>query len=219
MVGTGDVDIYYKVLTTSDKTVISSQLYADALTMVEALKTSPTTQFYFAQDNPFDETVKRYYQLKFKATLNNVDYRCMADLIVVDYQNKIVYPCDLKTSSHYESEFYKSFIDWSYQIQARLYWRIIRDNMNRDEFFKDFELADYTFIVVKKDSLVPLTWKFTDTKKEGTLIYGKNKDLELRDPEDIGKELTYYLNTECKVPIGISTTEPNDIVEYLNTKL
>lgn len=219
VVGTGDVDIYYKVLTTSDKIVISSQLYADALAMVEALRTSPATQFYFAQDNPFDETIKRYYQLKFKATLNDVDYRCMADLIVVDYQNKIVYPCDLKTSSHYESEFYKSFIDWNYQIQARLYWRIIRDNMNRDEFFKDFELADYTFIVVKKDSLVPLAWKFADTKKEGTLIYGKNRDLELRDPREIGEELTYYLNNECKVPIGISATEPNDIVEYLNTKM
>ena len=219
VLNTGDVDIYYRVLTNSEKTIISSQTYTEVLAAVDALKTSEATKFYFAENNPFDTSIRRYYQLKFKATLDGIDYRCMADLILVDYEHKIVYPCDLKTSNHYESEFYKSFIDWNYQIQARLYWRIIRANMDKDEFFKDFELADYTFIVVKKDSLVPLAWKFPDTKKEGTIICGKNKDLELRDPEDIGKELTYYLNNECKVPIGISITEPNDIVEYLNTKM
>lgn len=219
VLNTGDVDIYYQILTNSDKTVISSQLYTEALSAVNALRTSEATKFYFAQDNPFDTDTKRYYQLKFKATLGDIDYRCMMDLAVCDYKNKVIYPCDLKTSSHYESEFYKSFIDWNYQIQARLYWRILRDNMDRDEFFKDFELADYTFIVVKKDSLVPLAWKFADTKKEGTLIYGKNRDLELRDPREIGEELTYYLNNECKVPLGINLEGTNDIVEYLNTKL
>jgi hypothetical protein len=219
VLNTGDVDIYYQILTNSDKIVISPQLYAEALSAVDALRTSEATKFYFEQDNPFDDSIKRYYQLKFKATLDNIDYRCMMDLAVCDYKNKVIYPCDLKTSNHYESEFYKSFIDWNYQIQARLYWRILRDCMNKDEYFKDFELKDYTFIVVKKDSLVPLTWKFEDTQKKGTLRYGKKLDIELRDPETIGKELTYYLNNDCKVPIGISITESNDIVKYLNTKM
>lgn len=219
VLNTGDIDIYYFTLVNNDKTVISSQTYNEVLAAVDALKTSDATKFYFEMNNPFDESIKRYYQLKFKATLDNVDYRCMADLIVVDYKNKIIYPCDLKTSSHYESDFYKSFIDWNYQIQARLYWRIIRDNLDKDDFFKDFELADYTFIVVKKDSLVPLTWKFRDTKTKGTLTLGNKNVIELRDPEEIGKELTYYLNNECKVPQGISLTEPNDIVEYINSKM
>ena len=114
VLNTGDVDIYYQILTNSDKTVISSQLYTEALSAVDALRTSEATKFYFEQDNPFDESIKRYYQLKFKATLDNIDYRCMMDLAVCDYKNKVIYPCDLKTSSHYESEFYKSFIDWNY---------------------------------------------------------------------------------------------------------
>ena len=105
------------------------------------------------------------------------------------------------------------------QIQARLYWRILRACMDKDEYFKDFELKDYTFIVVKKYSLVPLTWKFKDTQKKGTLKYGENSDMKLRDPEDIGKELHYYLTHDCKVPLDISMTEPNDIVKFLNTKM
>ena len=219
VLGTGDVDIYYQVLTNSDKTIISSQTYTEALAAVDALRTSDATKFYFEQDNPFDDSIKRYYQLKFKATLNDIDYRCMMDLAVVDYVNKVIYPCDLKTSNHYESEFYKSFVDWNYQIQARLYWRILRNCMDNDEYFKDFELKDYTFIVVKKDSLVPLAWRFENTQAKGTLKYGKRLDIELRDPETIGEELTYYLKNECKVPRDIYIDKPNSIDKYLNTEM
>lgn len=219
VLNTGDVDIYYKVLTSSDKTIISSQMYSDALAMVDALKTSEATKFYFAPDNPFDDSIRRYYQLKFKATLGGVDYRCMADEIVIDYSNKLIHPVDLKTSSHFEAEFYKSFIDWTYNQQARLYWKIIRENLDKDEYFRDFTLDDYTFIVVNKNTLTPLTWKYTDTQKRGTLIYGKNHNIELRDPLEVGKELHYYLTHDCKVPLDISMTKPNDIVKFLNTKM
>lgn len=219
VLNTGDVDIYYKVLTSNDKTIISSQMYSDALAMVDALKTSKTTKFYFAPDNPFDDSIRRYYQLKFKATLGGVNYRCMADEIIVDYEHKTISPIDLKTSSHPEAEFYKSFIDWTYNQQARLYWKIIRENLDKDEYFRDFTLDDYTFIVVNKNTLTPLTWKYTDTQKRGTLIYGKNHNIELRDPLEVGKELHYYLTHDCKVPLDISMTEPNDIVKFLNTKM
>ena len=71
----------------------------------------------------------------------------MADLIVVDHKNKIIYPCDLKTSSHKEYDFYLSYIQWKYYEQSKLYYRTIRANMDRDEYFKDFKLANYRFIV------------------------------------------------------------------------
>lgn len=219
VLNTGDVDIYYQTLTNSNKTVISPQLYIEAVSAVDALRTSEATKFYFEQDNPFDDSIKRYYQLKFKATLGNIDYKCMIDLAVCDYKNKVIYPCDLKTSSHPEAEFYKSFIDWTYNQQARLYWKITRENLDKDEYFKDFILADYTFIVINKNTLTPLAWKYTDTQKRGTLIYGKNHNIELRDPLEVGKELYYYLTHGCKVPLDVSITEPNDIVKFLNTKM
>ena len=56
-------------------------------------------------DNPFDG-IERCYQLKFKATLNNVDYRCMFDLILTDHNNKTIQPIDLKTSFKKEYDFY-----------------------------------------------------------------------------------------------------------------
>lgn len=210
---------YYNLLFLAEgKTILSNDVYNEVLASVRALRESPSTEYCFRPDNPFDDSVERLYQLKFKATLRGTDYRCMADLLIVDYANKIIYPKDLKTSSHYEWDFYKSFIDWSYQIQARLYWRIIRDNLDRDPYFKDFTLADYEFIVVNKVSLTPLVWKFPDTRTRGTIVVGKPAHpIELRDPEDIGNELKIYLAERPKVPFGIVVGGSNDLTPWLNT--
>lgn len=95
------------------KTVVDRKTYDRVIAMVRALKTSPATQGYFADNDPLSP-IKRYYQLKFKAKFEDVAYRCMADLIVVDYEEKKIIPCDLKTSGHKEWDFQDSFEQWCY---------------------------------------------------------------------------------------------------------
>ena len=210
---------YYQLLFLSEnKTILTSTTYTEVLAAVRALRESEATKFMFQPDDPFDDSIERLYQLKFKATLDGVDYRCMSDLLIVDYNKKIIYPKDLKTSSHYEYDFYKSFIQWDYQIQARLYWRIIRDNLYRDPYFKSFTLADYEFVVVNKKTLNPLVWEFKFTTSVGTLYVGKNAPhgIELRDPEELGKELNHYLKTRPIVPDGIKLVGSNDLIEWIN---
>lgn len=201
----------------ANKTALSQETYQDVLNCVESLKNSKSTYFYFQPDNPFDERWSREYQLKFKATFDNVDYRCMADLLFTDNENKIVYPVDLKTSGKTEYEFFKSFVEWNYQLQARLYWKIIRYNMDEDEVFKDYKLADYRFIVVNRKSLTPLVWEFPQTRLEGTLYYGRNKQIEMRDPLEVGKELAGYLKDRPLVPNGIEPLKKNNLETWLNT--
>jgi len=71
--------IYYAVkANASDRTVIDLNTYYKVSAMVKALKESPSTHGYFA-DNDEMSPVRRYYQLKFKAKFENVEYRCMAD--------------------------------------------------------------------------------------------------------------------------------------------
>ena len=208
---------YYSLLSLAgDKTILSTDTYNEVQQAVDSLKSSDATKWYFADDNPFDN-VERHYQLKFKATLEGVDYRCMSDLLVVDHDKKIVYPIDLKTSSHTEWDFYQSFIDWHYHIQARLYWRIIRHVMDNDEVYKDYKLDDYRFIVVNKKTLTPLVWLFDATKALGDLVYGKNHNIIFRDPYTIGKELNTYLKLESKVPMGIDLKGSNNLRDWLNT--
>ena len=206
---------YYDLMQLADgKTVINSETYNSVLASVTALRESDSTKEFFCMDNPFEDK-ERLYQLKFKATLNDINYRCMSDLLVVDYKNKIITPVDLKTSSHAEWDFFKSFVQWDYQIQARLYWRIIRDNLDRDPYFKDFKLTDYRFIVVNKSTLTPLVWIFPMTTTVGTIVVGNSHPLKLRDPEEIGKELSKYLEGNYSVPMGIKVNEENNIIEWL----
>ena len=195
------IAMYYNlIIQAGNKTVVDSNTYDRILKMVQALKTSPATQGYFA-DNDSMSPIGRYYQLKFRAKFEGVCYRCMMDLAVVDYEEKKIYPIDLKTSGHKEWDFQDSFEQWSYMIQARLYWRILKANMSNDPYFKDFTLEDFRFIVVNKESLTPLVWEFPLTRVKGTLVNNEGK--EFRDPFEIGKELQDYLNLRPTVPVGI----------------
>lgn len=108
------VAMYYNLkVQAGTKTVVDRLTYDKVIKMVQALKTSPATQGYFA-DNDELSPIRRYYQLKFKAKFGGVNYRCMADLIVVDYEDKKIIPVDLKTSGHREWDFQDSFIQWCY---------------------------------------------------------------------------------------------------------
>ena len=211
----GNVAEYYNALKHSDKTIISTETFQTALAMVRALRESPATAGYFA-DNDELSPIRRYYQLKFAANFEGVGYRNMADLLVVDYEQKKVWPIDLKTSMGCaEWDFEQNFKKWHYYIQARLYWRIIRKNMDKDEYFKDFSLEDYRFIICNPKTLTPLVWEFPLTKSIGTLIDDDGK--EIRDPFEIGTELQGYLNLRPPVPNGIDQNGVN-IIKCLKKK-
>lgn len=211
---TGNIAEYFNALLNNNKKIVDSATYNDAIKCVQTLKSSTATQGYFAQDDEFSP-VRRYYQLKFAAKFENVGYRCMADLIIVDYEDKKIIPCDLKTSSKTEWHFMDSFEQWNYMIQARLYWRIIKANLLNDPYFKDFTLEDYRFIVVNRRTLTPLVWEFPLTKAIGTLVDKNGK--EFRDPFEIGKELQSYLNFRPAVPKGIDKDGIN-IIDCLKLK-
>jgi hypothetical protein len=210
---------YQTMFMADDKTIVSQDMYNKVFACVSALKESSATKMYFKENDPFDN-MERFYQLKFKGSFGGVDYRCMADLIVVDYNNKTIQPIDLKTSSHFEWEFHKSFTEWRYDIQARLYWRNIKQNIEKDEYFKDFKLLPYKFIVVNRVTLQPQVWDFTLTQAEGLLRLEtiRNGVYLFRDPYTIGEELSYYLNNpECKVPREMQKS--NNIVDFLTKNI
>lgn len=203
---------YQTMFMAGKKTIVPQDTYNKVFACVSALKNSPQTRLYF--DNSIGG--EKFYQLKFKGNLGGTDYRCMADLIIVNDYHKTVYPCDLKTSGHREYNFPESFLQWRYDIQARLYWRLIRQAMDKDPYFKDFTLADYRFIVVNNiDNPVPLVWDFSRTKAVGDIYLGHKT---LRDPEIIGKELSYYLNEKPQIPLGVTVDGTNNIEKWFDNR-
>lgn len=105
---------YYNLMyLAGDRTILDTSTYNDVCRMVTVLEESKATAYYFSKNNPFDD-VERFYQLKFKGNYEKIEYRIMADLLIVDHKNKTITPCDLKTSGKPEWEFPKSFLEWNY---------------------------------------------------------------------------------------------------------
>lgn len=211
---------YYNLLfVAGDRCIIDTQTYQDVVNAVKALKESNSTKYYFAEDNPFEPNIERLYQLKFKTTLNGIPYRCMFDELIVDYEKKVILPVDLKTSSTNDKEwdFPRHYIHWGYQIQNRLYVRILQNILNKDDYFKDFKIFPYRDIIIVRGSNIPLVWEIPFTFSYGDIVLGKHSDILLRDPEDLGKELYEYLNSRTKVPKGIQEEGLNSMELWLNT--
>ena len=204
---------YQTMFMAGDRTIVTQDVYNRVFACVRALKDSPQTKVYFQENNPFSD-IERYYQLKFRHTFKGVDYRGMLDLILIDHKHKVIVPCDLKTSSGREYSFPSHFIKWGYDSQARLYWRLLRAAMNEDEYYKDFTLANFRFIVVNNiDNPIPLVWEYNNSKTIGDVCLGK---YTLRDPEKIGIELNTYLKEKPAVPLNINLRQPNSIEAWFD---
>lgn len=203
---------YFRALVESqNKIVISQDIMGKAMTCVEALQQCKDAEKLFDQNT--------YYQLKFRARLdNNIDYRCMFDGLYVDKKRRTIYPLDLKTTGSPEDEFYWSFLKWRYDIQGRLYWRILRRVMDDSDEFNDWHLMPMTFIVVNKDNPKPLAWRFAESSQRDSIAV---KDRILRDPEVIANELNWYLtiHPEHKNGINYNGRGPNNILEWLSKEL
>ena len=212
------VEDYYQLnYIAENKSIITTELHLQILQAVNALKTSPATKNYFAEDNPWDNSIERLYQLKFRADLNGVGYKCMMDECIVLHDKKLIIPVDLKTScSCEEKDFYFNFLQWHYQLQARLYSRILRANLDQDEYFKDFKILNYRFIFCHKDSCSPLVWEFEETHSKGTLYLGRHKQIGLPDPEDLGKELHLFFSSGQK-PDELLIADRNSLDSWINT--
>ena len=212
------VEDYYQLnYIAENKSIITTELYMQILQAVNALKTCSATKNYFAEDNPWDNSIERLYQLKFRADLNGVGYRCMMDECIVLHDKKLIIPVYLKTSCSCEEKgFYFNFLQWHYQLQARLYSRILRANLDQDEYFKDFKILNYRFIFCHKDSCSPLVWEFEETHSKGTLYLGRHKQIGLPDPEDLGKELFLFFSSGQKIEQPL-LTDRNSLDKWINT--
>ena len=102
----------------------------------------------------------------------------------------------LKSSSKSEWNFYKSFVEYNYFIQANLYSYLLQKTIEKDEYFKDFKISDYRFIVISaigNKSSSCMEW--THTK---TTVDFKIGDVEFPNWRGIVKQLDYYLTrTVC----------------------
>lgn len=134
----------------------------DAQEVVQVLKTHPHTSRYLnlTSEEILNNSVEILFQLKLKAEYNNIPIKGKFDIIVVDHIRKTIYPIDLKTTGKEETEFEKSFIDFNYYIQAEMYTYMLKQTIEQDEYFKDFAIAPFKFMVINRFNRKPLIWEW-----------------------------------------------------------
>ena len=86
----------------------------------------------------------------------------MFDILKVNHKEKTIRPIDLKTSGKPEEQFEKSFLEWNYWIQGSSYPTILSEALLKDDYFKDFYLLPFQFVVINKNNLTPLIWSVGD---------------------------------------------------------
>ena len=214
-----DCEEYYMCLVaTRGKTIITKDVHEEAVNINRVMREHPGIGWVFNTDEEIDALHKgrysRYFQLKFKGEFENIPIKCMLDLIIVDHENKLITPYDIKTSSFAEWGFAKTFIYWSYDIQARMYWYILKQNLAKHPKYKDYTLQNFRFIVVSKTTLTPLIWEFEDCDKYGDLEYNDGK-FKLKDWRETLRELRYYLANKPPVPLGVEIDNINSITNFL----
>lgn len=208
---------YYNMLHKAEgKEIVTTDMYNDAVACVDALKSSIGTEFYFRNDNKFDG-IERVKQLKIKGSYQGVELRGMLDLCVVDHNAKTIQPCDLKTSSTEEYNFPKSFIKYCYYMQASIYTYLLKQLIATDDYFKDFKVLPFKFIVVCNRTRKPKVWefKFAEAENEIGIETSHQNIVYLASWRKYLLELNGYLLVKPDSPNGIYEDKPNDIVEAI----
>lgn len=199
-------EYYNSLVLGNNKKIITQQQYDDAQRCVEKLK---ETYEVFQPISPFEENDKEIlYQAKFKNDYIKLPIVVMFDAILVDHKNKTIYPYDLKTTGQPEYLFPSSFIKWGYDIQGDMYMYVLEKILKEDEVFKDYKIAPFTFIVINKDSLQPLTWSYPTSSY--IISNSASKKLGLKD----WKVALTKLNLEKTrtLPLNVTQQQPNDIL-------
>lgn len=206
--------LYYRFLKVrGDRTAVTMKDYQDAVMIRDRLlECRETGKFFRICTVGFSEDEESFSQLKFRTEMDGVPYRMMADRILVNHRQKTVTIVDLKTTGQPEYMFYRSFLKFRYDIQARLYHAILSKILEDT----DYTVNDFLFVAVNRESLNPLIWRWRSGEDDPMydMKAGKDREILLRSPFTIGKELYGYLQSGAMVPEGIGWE--NDLQTWIN---
>ena len=104
-------------------------------------------------------------------------------------------------------------------LQAGLYTYLIKQAILQDDYFKDFTVLDFKFIVICKNTLTPLVWSWSKNDEYGDVDIktSSSKVIRLRGWSGLVTELDKYLKYRPKLPDGINQDKPNSILDSISS--
>ena len=199
-----------------NKTLISQYEYDLAVSCVESIKNSEFTNKYFDDTVDYFGEIEAFYQLKLKYNKNGLNVRCMFDRVIVNHITKAIQPIDLKTTGKDEEEFENSFLAWSYWIQSNMYSEILKLIIEEDDYFKDFTILPFLFVVVNKNNKTPLVWCDINNLEKGHRIDKYNNIYKYWI--DLYKDLKWHIDNE-EYKYSLESIQNNGVRMLNNIKI
>lgn len=186
--------IYYRnLIKGKGKTVVLKPQYDEAKATSDCLKQHQYTSKFFNPDK-LSEYEEIIYQPKIILKDPRLPYelKCMYDLIYINHKEKYILPMDLKTTSSNEEDFERNYVNWRYDIQSSLYTCILKHMLK--VIGLDYEIKNFTFIVVNPSNLTPILWEDVNCFNFGDRInqYGTL----YKGPFTLAREYYYYTSSK-----------------------
>lgn len=161
---------------------VSQQDYDDAIRAYDALINDSFTAKYFLDPNEFD-TFEIFNQLKIVGSYNDIPFKGMLDIVLVDHKNKLIVPCDLKTTKSIYT-FKSSFYKYRYYLQAHMYTDLLKQSIQNTDF-QDYSVGSYKFIAIDRVNFKPVIFDW---------VYNEDLVDSYNEPLRTYKELLIDLN-------------------------
>lgn len=173
--------------------VISNSMYEKAQSAAQTLRIHQFTKDIFSRDSFFNVEKKSQVKLKFK--YKGIDIKAMLDWLIIDHDNKIIRPYDLKTGGKSIEEFEQSFFYWRYDIQATLY--MIGILKLRDELYPDYKVETFKFVYISRNDLDrPIIWKVKKKQYEASLKGFEKNGIKYKGILQLISDYKYYLESQ-----------------------
>lgn len=158
---------YIKALSNNEKSnyIITTQyIYNTAIKMANLmLEKFPILSGTFLPE----EKLQVFKQVKLVSKVLDVYCKCMLDIVLINHDQKIIVPIDIKTGANRPEDFeQKCYFGWNYYIQGSLYSRILI-NYIKDNYP---ELIDY--------EVKPFTFIFGDRIKNGIIRFDVSEEMD-----------------------------------------
>jgi hypothetical protein len=204
---------YINLLTDhKNQLIITTDMFNEATLVAQTFSTHPWTKALFIDEKTqIRNNIEILYQYKIKYIYEGIQCKSKFDILIVNHNNKVITPIDIKTGSDLPRQFIKSAIfKYKYCYQECLYVEGLKVFLNNIPEFKDYTVGDFRFVYVSRlKPAYPIIAKVEELLHHVIKVVGISTELyELPALDEIFDSIHIYMNDIEK---GISTFEPYEL--------